>query len=153
MSKKRGSPRISIDDRDEAQALFSKLKEALPKLEELLEECIGKSEDRIYRFYHQSFKVYGLQELTLKIIEALQALAPGRPFNEWFMQIVKSGTGKRFEMDHNDRWLEETRPILEAFFHAQYFLEMAVYYGKELEHPPRMLPSGWAAFLYLFNLR
>jgi len=30
---------------------------------------------------------------------------------------------------------------------------MAVRYGKELRRPPRSLPSGWAAFLYLFNLR
>ena len=43
--------------------------------------------------------------------------------------------------------------MIEAFFHARFFLEMAVKYGKELEFPPQMLPSGWAAFLYLFNLR
>src|SRR6266567_7691723 len=50
-------------------------------------------------------------------------------------------------------WLEVTGPIVEAFFHAHYFLEMAVRYGKQLQHPPRQLPSGWAAFLYLYNLR
>ncbi len=50
-------------------------------------------------------------------------------------------------------WLEVTRPMVEAFFHAHYFLEMAVRYGKQLKHPPRQLPSGWAAFLYLYNLR
>ena len=32
-------------------------------------------------------------------------------------------------------------------------LEMAVRYGTELKAPPRMLPSGWAAFLYLYELR
>jgi hypothetical protein len=69
------------------------------------------------------------------------------------MQIVKEGTGKTFENEHNRRWPQETRPIVEAFFHARYFLEMAVRYGKDLEHPPRMLPSGWAALLYLYNLR
>jgi hypothetical protein len=42
---------------------------------------------------------------------------------------------------------------VEAFLHTQYFLEMAVRYGRQLEHPPRHLPSGWAAFLYLYNLR
>ena len=45
------------------------------------------------------------------------------------------------------------RPILEAFFHARYMLEMAVKYGKELDRPPNCLPSGWAAFLYLYDLR
>ena len=45
------------------------------------------------------------------------------------------------------------RRIAEAFFHAHYFLEMLVKYGNELKFPPNMLPSGWAAVLYLYNLR
>jgi hypothetical protein len=46
-----------------------------------------------------------------------------------------------------------TRPFVEAFFHARYFLAMAVKYGRELEFPPALMPSGWAAVLYLFDLR
>jgi len=30
---------------------------------------------------------------------------------------------------------------------------MAVKYGAELDEPPMPLPSGWAALLYLYNLR
>jgi hypothetical protein len=30
---------------------------------------------------------------------------------------------------------------------------MAVKYGSELEEPPNPMPSGWAALLYLYNLR
>jgi hypothetical protein len=45
-----------------------------------------------------------------------------------------------------------TRPIVEAFFHAGFFLEMAVRYAK-LETPPRPLPSGYAALLHLYQLR
>ncbi|HTP49195.1 MAG TPA: hypothetical protein VMK42_00730 [Anaeromyxobacteraceae bacterium] len=58
-----------------------------------------------------------------------------------------------FQIADNERWCEVTRPMLEAFFHARFFLEMAVRYGYELEAPPRSLPSGWAAFLYLYDLR
>ena len=54
---------------------------------------------------------------------------------------------------NNQNWLAVTRPMLEAFFHARYFLEMAVKYGKELDSPPQMLPSGWASLLYLYNMR
>ena len=32
-------------------------------------------------------------------------------------------------------------------------LEQAVHYGHTLETPPNCMPSGWAALLYLFNLR
>ena len=110
-------------------------------------------EDPVYRFYHQSFKVYGLQDATTAIVAALQALAPQRKLNAWFSTVVAEGTATAFEMEHNQRWLEVTRPIVEAFFHARFFLEMAVRYGRELEAPPRSLPSGWAAFLYLYDLR
>jgi hypothetical protein len=98
-------------------------------------------------------KVFRLQDSTTEIVEALQSLAPHLPLNEWFMEIVTEGTGKEFAMEINDRWTAVTRPILEAFFHARYFLEMACKYGKELEEPPQIMPSGWAAVLYLYNLR
>jgi len=68
------------------------------------------------------------------------------------MRIVKDGTARKFEPEHNWRWLEVTRPIVEAFFHARYFLEMAVRYGEQLQQPPLQLPSGWAALLHLYNL-
>lgn len=49
----------NMDDRPEVQELFRRLKEELPKLEELLANCgHGGYEDRVYRFYHQSFKVF-----------------------------------------------------------------------------------------------
>lgn len=147
--------RLGSDERPEVRALLKATRAALPKLEGLLALCNSHwgYEDPIYRFYHQSFKVFGLQEATLKIVAALRALAPGRPLNKWFAQIVKGGTGKKFEWEQNSRWVKETAPILEAFFHARYFLEMAVRYGKEFSRPPQLLPSGWAAFLYLFDLR
>ena len=49
---------------------------------------------------------------------ALQSLAPDRNLNESFIAIVRDGTGKTFEGEHNRRWLEVTRPIVEAFFHS-----------------------------------
>jgi hypothetical protein len=155
----RGKPHVStkpeVDQRPEVLALFSNLKAALPRLEALLSRHTSHwgYEDTVHRFYHQSFKVYGLQDATTGIVVALQALAPGRELNEWFLEIVKEGTGKTFDLSHNAKWLEVTRPIVEAFFHALYFLEMAVRYGQSLEQPPVALPSGWAAVLHLYRLR
>jgi hypothetical protein len=143
------------DSRPEVNELFRNLQTELQALETLLAQNSDGwgYQDPIYRFYHQSFKVFDLQHQTLSITEKLQQLAPNGPLNEWFMQMVKEGTGKTFSTEDNRNWLAVTRPILEAFFHARYFLEMAVHYGKHLEFPPRMLPSGWAAFLCLYNLR
>lgn len=144
-----------IDERDEAQELFKNLRTSLPELEKLLTEVNNEwvHEDGFYRFYHQSFKVFYLQNKTDKIVKALSDLMPDRKLNEWFQQIVTEGTGKQFELSHNARWLQETRPMVEAFSHAKFFLEMAVKYGKTLDNPPDLLPSGWALFLYLYDLR
>ena len=72
----------------------------------------------IYRFYHHSFKVYGLQDQTTKMVQALQALAPKIRLNTQFLWVVEAGTGKVFKNSDNRRWDSVTRPILEAFFHA-----------------------------------
>jgi hypothetical protein len=144
-----------FDDRPEVQQLLANLRASRPELETLLRSCESHwgYEDPVYRFYHHSFKVYALQQTTATIVSALRALAPERELNESFTAIIQAGTGKTFEPEHNRRWLEVTRPIVEAFFHARYFLEMALRYGQEFEHPPVRLPSGWAALLYLYNLR
>ena len=60
-----------------------KIHRSLPKLEKLLDDpqVACASDDGFYRFYHQSFKVFGVQTATLRIVEALQALAPDRKLN------------------------------------------------------------------------
>jgi hypothetical protein len=126
----------------------------IDELKALLEESSNHSgfEDPIYRFYHQSFKVYALQERTKAIVRLLASLVPDRALNPWFLQIVAEGTGKQFTPRDNVEWSRVTRPILEAFFHARFFLEMAVRYAY-VDEPPRRLPSGYAALLYLYELR
>ena len=138
-----------------ATALLGNIKAILPALEAMLEKFGGHwgYEDSVYRFYHQSFKVYYFQNDVLAVVDKLQSLLPGMPLNTWFMEIIKDGTGKEFKDEDNCRWLEATRPLLEAIFHARYFLEMICKYGKQLEKPPNRMPSGWAAVLYLYNLR
>lgn len=143
------------DPRTEKNArLLASIKRGLPQLKELLDKMNGewRYEDCVYRFYHQSFKVYGLQDHTIEIVNVLGALADG-PLDDYFLTIIAEGTGKKFEDSHNSDWLRHTRPIVEAFFHAHYFLTMVVKYGAELEEAPSMLPSGWAAVLSLYGQR
>ena len=143
----------SPDPRPESQELLQRIKTALPQLEALYEGLDHEYEDRVYRFYHGSDKVYVLQVGTLKIAEALQGLLPSRPLNEAFSRILKEGTGQLSQgLTGAERTAQERR-ILEAFFHARYFLEMTVRYGKRLDVAPSWLPSGWASVLYLFDLR
>ena len=106
------------------EILLAGLKGQLPELEELYArlQTVWFNEDPIYRFYHHSFKTYNLQDTTEEIVMALEKIYPERPLNDQFFAIFLEGTGKIFTLEHNQRWLEETRPIVEAFFHARFFL-------------------------------
>jgi hypothetical protein len=147
----------AMDSLEKDRELLANIKSRLPELETLLQEMNSHwlYEDPIYRFYHQSFKVYSLQDETRRIVEALKSIAPkGTTFCKEFEEIFLAGvSGKKFEMEHNRNWTAHTRVFVEAFFHAKFFLEMAVKYGKELKDAPTSLPSGWAALLCLYNLR
>ncbi len=145
---------MSIDTAAEDR-LLANIKAGLPELEALLSRASShwEYEDYVYRFYHQSFKVFGVQSMTSTIVAALRALLPDAEMNGDFLTIVAEGTGHRFSTEMNAKWAATTRPLLEAFFHARFMLEMVVKYGRALDTPPQMLPSGWAAVLYLYGLR
>lgn len=140
---------------EEMQQLLQRAKARLPQLKLLLEDASSHwgYEDHIYRLYHQSLKVYGIQGQTERIVAALQDLASHLPLNGDFVKIITAGTGKHFDDSHNKNWLRHTRPMLEAFFHAKHFLEMVCKYAEALTEAPQALPSGWATVLYLYNLR
>jgi hypothetical protein len=79
-------------------------------------------------------------------------LLPDRPLHKKFSEIVADGTGIQFDYSHNEDWPRHTRPIVEAFFHAHYFLKLTCKYGPQLDRMPERPPSGWAAVLSLFDL-
>jgi hypothetical protein len=150
-----GSPVAAHDRRrDDELELIASLHRGQPELVSLLAAANDHwgFEDPVYRFYHQSFKVYWLQERTLAMVEALASLLPQRALHPWFVEIVDAGTGRVFSEAHNADWACVTRPILEAFFHARFFVEMAVRYAG-VEEPPSTLPSGYAALLEVYGLR
>jgi len=138
---------------EQDRKLLVSIKDHLPQLNKLLAEMIGVYEDKVYRFYHQSFKVYEMQDYTLKSVELFKSIGRqvGKNLCQWFEEIVKNGTGSKFELEHNQNWPQHTRPIVEAFLHSKYFVEMMVKYGREIESAPSLLPSGWAAILALYN--
>jgi hypothetical protein len=78
-------PTLAEIQAEEAK-LLAAIRTELPRLEELWRTVSGHfvSEDRIYRFYHASFKVFDLQVSTTNIVEALRSLAPHLALNPWF---------------------------------------------------------------------
>jgi hypothetical protein len=140
------------------QDLLDNIKADLPRLEHMLEtySSPGGYEDHIYRFYCESFKVYSLQMATKQIVDNLRNLSPNedKKLDSYFEKIIQEGTsGKKWELKHNKDWYHQTVPFVNAFFHAKFFLEMAVKYGHELEEAPKPRPYGWAALLSLYNIK
>jgi len=142
--------------RTKQRQLLRNIKRGLPELKKLLKKMNSHwyQEDCTYRFYHGSFKVYYIQDLTKQIVLALKSLAPkDTVFDGYFGEIYREGTDKKFSSKHNRNWTRHTRPMVECFFHAKYFLEMAIKYGSALEKLPENRPSGWALVLYFYGLR
>jgi hypothetical protein len=142
----------------EGQKLLQAIKNHLSELQTLLnpESRHSPGEDEFYRFYHQSFKVYGLQAKTLQIVQLIEIIgqeAGLQQLNPLFRQIIQSGTGITFHSSHNLDWEVHTRPILEAYFHAREMLSLMAKYGIKLDYAPNSLPSGWGAVLYLYQIR
>ena len=139
-----------------AWSLLRNMRQQEPELRRVVQDATSKScyEDGICRYYYGSFKVFWLQNGTKLMIDALTAISPeGRLFCSLFGEIIRQGTGGEFSLEDNKNWLERVTPITSAFFHAKYFVEMAVKYAAELEEPPQPMPYGWAALLCLYGIR
>jgi hypothetical protein len=112
--------------------LLKRLKQRKADLKKMLDAMNGHwtYEDHFYRYYHGSFKVYHTQDTTTQAVKLLRGLLPERELNLSFEQIIRDGTGKKFNSRHNKNWGKHTRPMLEAFAHAKFMIEMAVRYAN-----------------------
>lgn len=148
--------------------LLRAIKDHLDELGTLKGEAEGHwgSVDMFYRFYHRSFKVYRIQTYTVDMVALFEKIrdavdwepkpdrwhSPGR-LDKDFLKIVFEGTGKQFDLSHNENWGKHTRPMMEAYFHAKTFLDMMIECGRRMDEASSLLPSDWAAVLYLFKMR
>ena len=125
--------------------LLENLRAEKQSLEKLYVSCNDHwgFEDPIYRFYHQSFKVFLLQESTKRIVSALRSLLPEQPINEWFEKIVNDGLGRTFTDQTNENWLAEVRPVDEferQKRHAVGFARMECPHDVRVIEPPDRFP-------------
>jgi len=142
------------------QKLFASIKENKDAIHKLYEaNCGHVYEDRIYRFYHYSFKVFYLQDSISDIMEFLDKINP-RPidyehrFNKWFLDIVEGAKKEgEFKMSYNENFPSHARPIVEAYFHCKYFVDMLEAIATKDESPDGTISSAFAAVLELYNLR
>ena len=144
-----------MSEKNEYDILLDNIQERLGLLKHLLITAQGLTyEDRLYRFYHHSGKVYYLQELTEEIVKNLAEICPHdrEPFCDDFQEIYNEGTGWEYDRRVRKSDAVAARRIVEAFLHAKYFLEMVVKYGEKFENAPINMPSGWAALSKLYRV-
>jgi hypothetical protein len=140
--------------KERINALFIRIKSRLPELEETACELQEAEEDGVYRFYHGSNKVFFLQDPVKAAFTLIKEIGgEDDPPNFKYARIVEAGTAHQFSETTNANWDAETEPILDAFWHTKYFVNLMVKYGKELEAVESPLQPGMAAVLYLFELR
>ncbi len=138
-----------------ASTLLSTITERRAEIANKLDWFKKEEPDLVYRLYHQSYKTFIMVDLIQSANELFSGLAPeSTELNDWYVKITQAAISKKFDPDStNQHWLEETLPILQGFWQAKYFLEQMLAAAGELDEAPRILPSGWAAVLYLYNLR
>lgn len=143
------------DRRREEQKLLDNIKARLQELEDLQRRTDRIWQDRFYRYHYQSYKIYGLQDLTAEYVQIFKSLSPdGKELSPRFMELVENGTGREFKLEYNMRWVEETAPIVEAFFHCREFLDLMIRCGRDFKEIPKAtLPTTWGALLCLYELR
>lgn len=134
------------------KALLDNMKSKQSQIHLLLEEAIYDEEYCFYRFYHNSFKVFFIQDWTEKAVALLQSFSPEATFCPEFQRIIEQGTDRKFKQADNRQWSESIRPLLEAFTHSRYFLKMASKYGQSIDAPPETMPYGWAALRHLYQI-
>lgn len=137
-----------------AETLLVNIKSEKDTIDKLVSSFEKSEPEFIYRFYHQSFKVFGYKELIRYTVQFLEKLAPeSSSLNDWYRGIIDLGLDKDFNDSTNDNWLNETQPLLEAFWHTKFFVKQMKSSVERLETAPETLPYDWAAVLYLYDLR
>lgn len=138
-----------------AGQLLNNIKTHRETIERVLARFRKEEPDLVYRFYHQSFKVFIMTSLIGSADELFKSLSPdSRELDPWYIQITSTALSRKFEdSETNENWFEVTTPVLLAFWNSKYILERMLAAADELTEPPTILPSGWAAVLCLYGLR
>jgi len=139
------------------RALIAKLQETKEQAYSLQQEAENDRyiDDRFYRFYRNSTKVYDIQILTTHIVDYMQSLIDDfqlTNFHPHFVTIIQEGTG-HVPASQEDVYIQDTRAILEAFFHAKSALGSLIRYGIELPSEKRERATGWFSILTIYQLR
>jgi hypothetical protein len=97
------------------ERLLANIKARLPELEASMDRARShwEYEDYIYRYYHHSFKVFGVQRMTQTIVAALQELLPDHELNPDFLKRARRGLWSRRSFTHglSARAMRRSLPI------------------------------------------
>lgn len=133
--------------------LLANIKETQTEIENLDNTFKSLEQDYVYRFYHQSFKVFGAASQIKQAKELFERLAPDFcPLNDWFRAIANDAIGKEFDAARtNQFWQAETRPqrtipALEIFSRTNASLRARI--GKKPKHFTKRMGGGFVSLQF-----
>jgi hypothetical protein len=96
------------------------------KLEDARNLMVRKQSYYYNRYYSRSWNIYSSLKYTLDAAVLLDSLIPTLALKPEYATLVNRVIGKRFIPEVNLRWEEETKPILEAYSHTIYMLNLVL---------------------------
>ncbi len=97
-----------------------------------------------------------MQDAISKFMTLARKIHPKRKkeFHSMFNEIILDAQSQgSFQLKYNDDFGEHAKPIVEAYCHCKYFMDMFLESLKMENEPESFITSGWAAILELYQLR
>ncbi|HEX8399322.1 MAG TPA: hypothetical protein VF644_17940 [Pyrinomonadaceae bacterium] len=128
--------------------LLANMKENQTEIENLDNAFKSLEQDYVYRFYHQSFKVFGAASQIKQAKELFERLAPDScPLNNSLNAIADNANGKESDVARTNQFRQaETRPkrsiqALEIFSRTNASFRARI--GKKPKHFTRRMGGGF----------
>lgn len=148
--------RPKIDLLQAQDELLKQLELRRDDIAQFRERLVLDGDDLVYRFFHQSFKVYRLQAVNREAVEFLETfLKPEheRGFDFQMRELIAAGAGNiEFKDEHNLEWGRHTRPFVELYLHVKHILDCMLE-APEAQKEKSCLTIPFATVLSCFNLR
>ena len=148
-------PDPSRERRSLEDQAFSRMKSARSEICALADRFEAEGIDTLYRFYHQSFKVYRAQELNQEALDLLRKLRSDRSTLSPFLEelIAHASPTVQFAPEHNRAWVATVGPFLTLHLHLHRIFVAMRTALQQHERLPEILDDALALSLAALGLR
>ena len=105
--------RLFQEKHSKANRLLANIKDQVERIRSVYDHFEREEPDLVYRYYHQSYKVFIMAALIENADKLFKELAPeGVVVSDTYSEIAAGGIGKKFHDETNANWQTETLPMM-----------------------------------------